>query len=180
MVKVNPLIGYRFQTFNECNAVQWLLSGGEFSSLRRSCFRNRADRPRERFLPVTLSDVQRAYLDEIHYAVVSTLNADGSIQQTVVWYLLDDKEICFSCGASSVKARNLRRNPTVSIAIANGRRYLTLQGTAVVEPPDPTVRERLAIRYLGADGAAAWLQLRPDAPRLTVRVTVTKVYGQGV
>jgi len=128
-----------------------------------------------------LSDLQRAYLNEIHYAVVGTLNVDDSIQQTVVWYLLDDKEeICFSCGASSVKARNLRRNPTVSIAIANGRRYLTLQGTAVVESPDPTVRERLAIRYLGADGASSWLQLRPDAPRLTVRVTVTKVYGQGV
>jgi PPOX class probable F420-dependent enzyme len=130
-----------------------------------------------------LSDLQRTYLNEIHYAVVGTLNADGSIQQTVVWYLLDEddkEEICFSCGASSVKARNLRRNPTVSIAVADGRRYLTLQGTAVVESPDPNVRKRLAIRYLGADGAAAWLQLRPDAPRLTVRVTVTKVYGQGV
>jgi PPOX class probable F420-dependent enzyme len=129
---------------------------------------------------VTLSEAQRAYLDEIHYAVVATLNADGSIQQTVVWYLLDADEIRFSCGAGSVKARNLRRSPTISVTLSDGRRYLTLQGTAAVEPPDPALRERLAIRYLGPEGAGTWLQRRPDAPRLTVRMTVHKLYGQGV
>jgi PPOX class probable F420-dependent enzyme len=130
--------------------------------------------------PVTLSDAQRAYLDEIHYAVVATCNPDGSIQQTVVWYLLDGDEICFSCGAGSVKARNLRRSPTISLAVADGRRYLSLQGLAVVGPPDAVVRERLATRYLGPEGAVAWLQRRPDAPRLTVRMTIQKAYGQGV
>jgi PPOX class probable F420-dependent enzyme len=129
---------------------------------------------------VTLSDAQRAYLDELHYAVVATLNADGSIQQTVVWYLLDEDQIRFSMGAGSVKARNLRRSPTISVTLSDGRRYLTLQGVAVVEPPNSALRERLAIRYLGADGAATWLQRRPDAPRLTARMTIQKVYGQGV
>jgi PPOX class probable F420-dependent enzyme len=129
---------------------------------------------------VTLSDAQRAYLDEIHYAVVATHNVDGSIQQTVVWYLLDDDEIRFSCGAGSVKARNLRRSSAISLAVADGRRYLTIQGTAVVEPPDPDLRQRLATRYLGVEGATAWLQRRTNAPRLTVRVTIQKVYGQGV
>jgi PPOX class probable F420-dependent enzyme len=129
---------------------------------------------------VTLSDAQRAYVDEIHYAVVATLNADGSIQQTVVWYLLDEDEIRFSMGAGSVKARNLRRSPTIGVTLSDGRRYLTLQGTAVVEPADPDLRERLAVRYLGAEGASAWLQRRPDAPRLTARMTIRKVYGQGV
>ncbi len=153
-------------------AAIWQWAGRPLSFLFR--------RSSERVCPVMLSNIQRVYMDEIHYAVVATLNADGSLQQTVVWYLLDGDEICFSCGAGSVKARNLRCNPTVSLAVADGRRYLTLQGTAIVEPPDPTVRERLATRYLGIAGAAAWLQRRPDAPRLTVRVTITKAYGQGV
>jgi PPOX class probable F420-dependent enzyme len=129
---------------------------------------------------VTLSDAQRAYLDEIHYAVVATGNADGSIQQTVVWYMLDADTICFSCGAGSVKARNLRRSPTISMAVADGRRYLTIQGVATVLPPDPALRERLATRYLGPEGASTWLQRRPDAPRLMVRMTIQKAYGQGV
>ncbi|MBX0330853.1 PPOX class F420-dependent oxidoreductase [Oscillochloris sp. ZM17-4] len=131
-------------------------------------------------LPVTLSDAQRAYLDEVHYAAVATLNADGSIQQTVVWYMLDGDEIRFSMGAGSVKARNLRRSPTISVTVSDGRRYLTLQGTAVVEPPDTDLRARLAARYLGPEGVAAWLQRRPDAPRLSARMTIAKAYGQGV
>ncbi|NNJ13080.1 PPOX class F420-dependent oxidoreductase [Chloroflexales bacterium ZM16-3] len=129
---------------------------------------------------MTLSDVQRAYLDEILYAVVATLNADGTLQQTMVWYLLDGDSIRFSVGAGSVKVRNLRRSPTISVTVPDGRRHLTLQGTAAVEPFDPDLRERLAMRYLGPEGVAAWLQRRPDVPRLSVRVTVLKAYGQGV
>jgi PPOX class probable F420-dependent enzyme len=129
---------------------------------------------------VTLNDAQRAYLSEVHYAVVATANADGTIQQTVVWYLLEGDTIRFSVGAGSAKVRNLRRDPTVSIAFPAGRRYLTVQGAAVVEPFDPDLRALLAARYLDPAGAAAWLQRRPDAPRLSVRVTIQKAYGQGV
>lgn len=127
-----------------------------------------------------LTDARRTYLDERHYAMIATLNADDSIQQTVVWYLLDGDEIRFTVGASSVKVRNLRRSPTISVTIAAGTRYLTLQGHATVEPFDPDLRQRLATRYLGPDGAAAWVQRRPDVPRLSVRVAIHKAYGQGV
>jgi PPOX class probable F420-dependent enzyme len=129
---------------------------------------------------MTLSATQRAYLDETLYAVIGTLNADGTIQQTLVWYMLDDDVIRFSVRANSTKVRNLRRNPTVSVTVTDNRRYLTLQGLAEVELPDTQLRERLATRYLGPEKAAAWLERSPDAPRLSVRVTIQKVYGQGV
>lgn len=129
---------------------------------------------------MTLSDAQRAYLDEVRYATVATINDDGSIQQTVVWYILEGEEIRFGVGAGSVKVRNLRRRPAISLSVQDGRSYLTLQGAAAVEPFDPALRERLAIRYLGPERAAAWLPLRPEAPRLSVRMRVDKVYGQGV
>ncbi|WP_129629334.1 TIGR03618 family F420-dependent PPOX class oxidoreductase [Candidatus Oscillochloris fontis] len=128
-----------------------------------------------------LTAARRAYLDELHYAVIATVNADNSIQQTVVWYVLDDSdEIRFSVGANSVKVRNLVRNPTISVMIADGKRYLTLQGQATVETFDPDLRRRLALRYLGPEGAEVWLQRRPDAPRMSVRVRLEKAYGQGV
>lgn len=135
---------------------------------------------RERLFPVNLSDSRRDYLNQQHYAIIATFNADGSIQQTVVWYLLDDDQIRFSVGAGSVKVRNLQRNATISVMIADGTRYLTLQGTALVETFDPDLRHRLATRYLGPEKADAWLQRRPDAPRMSVRVTIQKAYGQGV
>ena len=127
-----------------------------------------------------LSAAQRAFLDERHYGVFATINADGSIQQTVVWYLLDDDAVRISVGAQSVKVANLRRNPNASLAIEDTRRYLTLSGIAMVEPFDPALREQLALRYVGPERAAAWLQQRPDAERLAIRLTIRRVYGQAI
>jgi PPOX class probable F420-dependent enzyme len=127
-----------------------------------------------------LSADQRAFLNGRHYAVVATLNADGSIQQTVVWYMLEDDLIRFSIGAYSIKAANLRRNPTVSIMIEDGPRYLTLNGQANVEPADTDLRARLALRYLGPERADEWLTRRPEAARASVRVSILRVYGQGL
>jgi PPOX class probable F420-dependent enzyme len=129
---------------------------------------------------VTLTPAQREFLDGRHYAVVGTLNADASIQQTVVWYLLDGDQIRFSVGAGSMKATNLARQATISLTVENGPRYLTLSGLAAVEPADPDLRHRLAVRYLGPDQAAAWVARRPDAPRASVRMTIRRVYGQGI
>lgn len=127
-----------------------------------------------------VTPAQRTLLDGRHYAIVGTLNGDGSIQQTMVWYLLDAAEIRFSVGASSAKASNLRRNPTITVTITDGPRYLSLRGEAVVEPADPELRLRLALRYLGPEQADEWLARRPDAPRASVRVVIRRVYGQGV
>jgi PPOX class probable F420-dependent enzyme len=127
-----------------------------------------------------LNSAQRTFLDGRHYAVVATLNADGSIQQTVVWYMLDGEQIRFSVGAKSIKAANLRRSPTISVTIEDSTRYLTLSGQASVEPADAELRARLALRYLGAERAEEWLVRRPDAPRASVRVSILRVYGQGV
>ncbi|MCX7790854.1 MAG: PPOX class F420-dependent oxidoreductase [Chloroflexaceae bacterium] len=127
-----------------------------------------------------LTERQREFLEGRHYAVIGTLNPDGSIHQTVVWYLLEGEQIRFSIGAESVKARNLRRNPTIAVTIEDGVRYLSLSGVAVVEPADPELRRRLALRYLGPERVEEWLARRPDAPRASVRVTVRRVHGQGV
>ncbi len=129
---------------------------------------------------MTLLPAQREFLAAPHYAVVATLNADGSIQQTVVWYLLEGDEIRFGVGANAVKVANLRRTPTISITIEDGIRYLTLSGSAVVEPVDPELRLRMAVRYLGAEKAAEWITRRPDAPRASVRMTIKRAYGQGL
>lgn len=127
-----------------------------------------------------LSPAQRAFLAEKHYGVFATINADGSIQQTVVWYLLDGDTIRISVGAHSIKVANLRRNPQASLAIEATRQYLTLSGDAAVEPYDPSLREQLALRYVGPERAAAWLQQRPDAARLALRLTIRRVYGQAI
>lgn len=127
-----------------------------------------------------LTASQRAFLDETHYGVLGTLNHDHTIQQTVIWFLREGNELRFSTAANSVKARNLRRDPTVSVTIEDGNRYLTLSGRATLEPVDESLRARMATRYLGAERGAEWLQQRPQAERVSVRIVVERAYGQGV
>src|SRR5689334_12611197 len=127
-----------------------------------------------------LTDAERAFLNQVHYAVVGTLNQDGTIQQTVVWYLLEGNNLRFSLGAGSFKARNLRRNPTITLTVEERNRYLTVSGNATVEPVDPDLRYRLAVRYLGPERAAIWITQRPDVERVSVRIAIRRVYGQGV
>jgi PPOX class probable F420-dependent enzyme len=129
---------------------------------------------------VALTEAQRAFLSGRHYAVIATINADGSIQQTVVWYILDGDEVAISVGAESVKARNLRRDPTIALTVEDGVRYLTLSGAATVGPADPALRRRLAERYVEPERIDEWLARRPDAPRAIIRMAIRKVYGQGV
>jgi PPOX class probable F420-dependent enzyme len=127
-----------------------------------------------------LNEQQRAFLDESHYAVVGTLDGAGGIQQTVIWYVREGDELRFSLGANSVKARNLRRNPTITLTVEDGMRYLSLSGSATVEPADQELRRQLATRYLGAERAAEWLKESPDVERVSVRIAVQRAYGQGV
>jgi len=127
-----------------------------------------------------LNEQQCAFLDEVHYAVVGTLDGDGGIQQTVVWYVREGDELRFSLGANSVKARNLRRNPTITLTVEDGTRYLSLSGSATVEPADQELRRQLATRYLGAERAVEWLKQSPNVERASVRIAVQRVYGQGV
>jgi PPOX class probable F420-dependent enzyme len=126
------------------------------------------------------TEQQRAFLDEARYAVVGTLNRDGSIQQTVVWFLREGDTLRLSMGAGSVKARNLHRNQAITLTVEDGARYLTISGIAAVEPADQGLRHRLAVRYLGAERAAEWIKQRADAERASVRMTARRVYGQGV
>jgi PPOX class probable F420-dependent enzyme len=127
-----------------------------------------------------LNESQRAFLAEVHYAVIGTLNANGSIQQTVIWYLLEGDEMRFSMGAGSVKARNIHRTPTATITVADGVRYLSVSGDALVEPADNELRLRLARRYLGAEKAEAWLSRPSTVERASGRLRIRRAYGQKV
>lgn len=41
-------------------------------------------------MAVELSEKARAYLQELRFAVLATINQDGTPQLTTMWYLLED------------------------------------------------------------------------------------------
>jgi PPOX class probable F420-dependent enzyme len=78
---------------------------------------------------VDLSEKARAFLQELRFAVLATINQDGTPQLTTMWYLLeDDGTILMNTKLGRLKERNLRRDPRISICIEDGYDFLTING----------------------------------------------------
>lgn len=123
----------------------------------------------------TFTDSQRAFLDRPLHAIVATLDAAGQPSQSVVWYVREGETLWISVGPGSVKARHIRRDPRVSVLVLgqDGSAYLRLEGEATFDGTvDDVARAELIGRYVGTEGAAAWLAEHPlPAPNARLRIT---------
>jgi len=105
---------------------------------------------------VVLTDEARRFLEEKRFAVLATVNADGSAQQTVMWYMLRGDQVVMNTKRGRLKDRNLLRDRRVSICVEDGYRFVTIAGeVAMIEDQDraQTDIKALATRYHGVDGA---------------------------
>jgi len=104
----------------------------------------------------TLSERARAFLEERRYAVLATINEDGSPQTSVMWYKLDGDTIVMNTKAGRVKHRNMVRDPRISLCFEEGEIYLAINGS-VEMIDDPQIAQRdiylLALRYNGEETA---------------------------
>ena len=98
-----------------------------------------------------------------HVAVLTTVNADGTPLQTPIWYLYRDHLIYMRTAEESTKARNIRRDPRVSLCVQDERppyRGVTVRGTASLEPPQEGLDSQTSRHYLGAIAGYFYLHLR--------------------
>ena len=103
---------------------------------------------------MTLSEEARAFLEEPRFAVLATVNADGSAQQTVMWYMLRGDQVMMNTKRGRLKDRNLLRDRRVSICVEDGYRYITIAGEVeLVEDPIMAHADikALAVRYHGPE-----------------------------
>lgn len=116
-------------------------------------------------------------VDGRNYAVLATVNPDGSPQTSVVWVGRDGADLLFSTVEGRVKHRNMVRDPRVSVSIidsADPENYVELRG-AVSMTPDigAQVDNQLSWKYDGKDKDPD----RPGAVRVVIRMTVEKATG---
>src|SRR3954447_22201573 len=74
-------------------------------------------------------------------AAVATTRPDGSPHVVPVWFVVDGRDLVFTCAGDSVKARNLRHDPRVAISADDDDVPCScagLSGTAEIaeRPPD--------------------------------------------
>jgi PPOX class probable F420-dependent enzyme len=130
---------------------------------------------------MNLTDAVRQFLEERRFAVLATINPDGSPQQTVMWYQLRGDIIMMNTLAGRLKDLNVRRDPRVSICLEDGYRYLSINGhVQIIDDPDTAQADiyALARRYNPdfKDGDYADFATQE---RLTLLLSVDRVIANG-
>ena len=101
-----------------------------------------------------LSDDVRAFLEERRFAVLATINPDGSPHQTVMWYQLRGDHVMMNTRRGRVKDHNVLRDPRMSICVEDGQRFVTIAGRVKFVEDEATAQadiKALAIRYDGPE-----------------------------
>lgn len=129
-------------------------------------------------------DVRDFLLEKLRWAVLGTLNEDGSIQQSVMWFDLDGDTILMNTKAGRVKDRNLRRDARVSICVEEEEQYVAINGRATMiddrERSQGDAR-RLAMRY--HDEATADQMMETDfsrQERISILISIDSVVTHNV
>ncbi len=97
----------------------------------------------------------RKLLRDPNYAVISTLNRDGSIHSTVIWISAEDDSVAVNSAVGRKWPTNLERDPRVTVLIyesGNPYDYVEIRGTATATREGANEHiDALAKKYLGVD-----------------------------
>ena len=73
-----------------------------------------------------------AYLQGPHTMIMCTLNRDSTIHAVAMYYGFLEGCVAFETKTKSQKVQNLRRNPTITCLVEDGKRYDQLKGVSLI------------------------------------------------
>jgi PPOX class probable F420-dependent enzyme len=128
-----------------------------------------------------MNEQEQTFLGSHVWAVLATTRRDGSPQQSMVGYVVDDEgRLVISTKAYTAKWHNVRRRPSVSLTVPDGRVHLVIDGTVELIEEDPLRAELTADVFVAMFGGD-----RPDPTTLVDRLdeqqrTVLRLTPQSV
>jgi PPOX class probable F420-dependent enzyme len=134
-------------------------------------------------MATVISDKARAFLQEKHFSVLSTINKDGTSQLTTMLFAIDDDDtIVLNTQVQSQKNRNLRRDPRVSMCVGSGGPggYVSVYGKIVEFIDDPEIHrqdiDRLVKLFWTGDeeGRQQYIAHLLENPRISYRFKFDK------
>ncbi len=128
---------------------------------------------------MVMEDKVKEFLKQRRFAVLATINEDGTPQQTVMWYELQGDRIMMNTAAGRIKERNLKSDPRISFCVEDEYNYVTLTGRAELDyDPERTQADikALATRYKGEKEAERMVRKTfSKQARVTIYMTVEHV-----
>jgi PPOX class probable F420-dependent enzyme len=105
-------------------------------------------------MSVALSEEIRNLIDGANFAHLSTLMPDGSPQSVPVWIGREGDRVVICSGENSLKARNTKRDPRVSLSIVDFEdpyKEAQLRGRVVERRPDRDLKmmDPISHKYTG-------------------------------
>jgi PPOX class probable F420-dependent enzyme len=103
---------------------------------------------------IALSSDARALIDRPNFAHLATIIPDRSPQSAPVWVARDGDLILIATEEGSLKGKNTRRDPRVSLSIVDFHdpyRELQIRGRVVERRPDPKLEfyDAISRKYIG-------------------------------
>jgi len=127
-----------------------------------------------------LNDAVCAFLDAPRFAVLGTLNADGSPQLSAIWYERRGNEVIVNTTVPRLKARNIERDHRVALLVGAPAPYVRLDGEArVIATGADALRDirALGVRYNGEESAERTTRnVWSKEHRVTYAIAVKRVY----
>lgn len=123
---------------------------------------------------------------ESHTGVAISITPTGRAQSTVVSTAVLDGKLGFACRPHTVKLKNIQRTgrATVTVIKLDTRRYVTVEGSAPIEPwqDTPTYIKRLKDFYVAMGRAPKgtdeeFAQQMRDEQRSLILLTPERIYG---
>ena len=125
---------------------------------------------------------QRAFLDAHTWAVLATGRADGSPQQSMVGYAVDDEgRLLISIKSYTAKWKNALRQPRVSLTVPDDHAQLVVDGTVETIADDPLRAELTEVVFRVVMGAepvdpASLIPTLDEQQRTVLRLTPAKTH----
>jgi PPOX class probable F420-dependent enzyme len=114
-------------------------------------------------------------LNQPRCAVLATKYADGTTLLSPVWHEWRDGGFTVVIFDGDVKARHIKRDPHVSIVVADDRVPMggvEVRDEAQIVPTEPDLASlrRIAVRYIGPERGNAYIDGFDPATQLTLRI----------
>jgi PPOX class probable F420-dependent enzyme len=103
-----------------------------------------------------LTDGDRSFLGERRYAVLATLDQDGGVRLTPIWYLFEDDRFYFASSSGSRTVKNVERTSSASVVVdardPGRERWVSASGPGEIlrGSEAQSINTRVRRRYLAA------------------------------